>query len=113
MNMVSYFGFRENGTARVVRLHHGKDPAADTDLDPRLDLHSHSPTGFEWGYAGSGPSQLALALLADFLGDDAKALNLYQLFKFAVVAQLSRPTWMLSEQDIADALKALEKEVST
>jgi hypothetical protein len=37
-------------------------------LDPRLDLYNHSPTGFAWGYGGSGPAQLALALLADVLG---------------------------------------------
>jgi hypothetical protein len=27
-------------------------------LDPRLDLRRHSPDGFQWGYAGSGPSAL-------------------------------------------------------
>ncbi len=27
----------------------------------------HSPTGFEWGYAGSGPADLALNLLVDAL----------------------------------------------
>ena len=34
-------------------------------LSPRNDLFNHSPSGFEWGYPGSGPAQLALALLAD------------------------------------------------
>jgi hypothetical protein len=34
-------------------------------LDPRLDLWSHSPDGFNFGCAGSGPSQLALAILFD------------------------------------------------
>ena len=38
-------------------------------LDSRRDLWNHSPTGFEWGYCGSGPAQLALALLADHLGE--------------------------------------------
>lgn len=36
-------------------------------LPPRTDLVNHSPTGFEWGYAGSGPAQLALALCVDAL----------------------------------------------
>lgn len=35
------------------------------ELPLRLDLYDHSPTGFEWGYSGSGPAQLALAILAD------------------------------------------------
>ena len=38
-------------------------------LDPRLDLVNHSPTGFAWSYDGSGPSQPALALLADVYDD--------------------------------------------
>jgi hypothetical protein len=31
----------------------------------------HSPTGFSWGYAGSGPADLARSLLIAVLGDDA------------------------------------------
>ncbi|GAF79707.1 unnamed protein product, partial [marine sediment metagenome] len=40
-----------------------------TELPPRLDLRNHSPMGFECGYLGSGPAQLALALLADVFDD--------------------------------------------
>ena len=50
-------------------------------LDLRLDLFNHSPTGFEWGYGGSGPAQLALAILAERLSDDAMAVRLHQAFK--------------------------------
>ncbi|MBU6410480.1 MAG: hypothetical protein KGR98_08840 [Verrucomicrobia bacterium] len=79
-------------------------------LDPRLDLYNHSPDGFEWGYGGSGPAQLALALLADHLGDVEKALALYQDFKFSVVAGLSRKQWTLTSRDIDQALDAIRKE---
>src|SRR5262249_12416664 len=34
-------------------------------LSPRTELHCFNKTGFEWTYAGPGPHQLALALLAD------------------------------------------------
>ena len=51
-------------------------------LPLRLDLDNHSPDGFAWGYGGSGPAQLALALLADALGDDAEALRLHMRFKW-------------------------------
>lgn len=70
-------------------------------LDPRLDLRNHSPTGLEWGYGGSGPAQLALAILADCVGDEL-ALRHYMLFKDEVVAKLPRDTWELSEQQIQD-----------
>lgn len=33
------------------------------DARPLLQLTYHSPTGFAWGYAGSGPADLALSIL--------------------------------------------------
>lgn len=51
-----------------------------------LKLREHSPDGFEWGYGGSGPSQLALALVLDATGDQVLALDAYQWFKWAVVS---------------------------
>jgi len=38
------------------------------------------------GYEGQGPAQLALALLADCLGQDGVALRLHPEFKWAIVA---------------------------
>jgi hypothetical protein len=77
-------------------------------LDPRLDLCFHSPDGFEWGYCGSGPAQLALAILADHLGDDEQAFNLYQRFKWAVIAELPRKrSWTLTSRDIDQAIQAI------
>jgi Family of unknown function (DUF6166) len=35
-------------------------------LDPRCDLRNNASTGFVWGYNGSGPAQLALAILIDY-----------------------------------------------
>ncbi len=70
------------------------------DLPPRLDLFNHSPTGFEWGYHGSGPAQLALALLADATGDDKLALRLYQDFKRDTIANYSQSEfddWQLTQ----------------
>lgn len=77
------------------------------DLDPRFDLRNHSPSGLEWGYAGSGPAQLALAILADHLKDDAKALELHQSFKFAVITKLPRPGWTLTSDQVTEAVGSL------
>ena len=68
-------------------------------LDPRLDLADHSPTGFSWGFGGSGPAQLALAVLADYLGDGA-ALELYQTFKWQVIAGLKADKWTFDASSI-------------
>ncbi|MBI3408191.1 MAG: hypothetical protein HY040_07530 [Planctomycetes bacterium] len=78
-------------------------------LDPRQDLRNHSPTGYEWGYSGSGPAQLALALLADALGDDEKAQRHYQDFKFKVVARLPHDRWELSQEDICHSVAELAR----
>lgn len=79
-------------------------------LNPRFDLWNHSPTGFEWGYAGSGLAQLALALLADHCSNDAEALNLYQRFKWAVVAELPHREWILTSDDIEQSLEPFRKQ---
>jgi hypothetical protein len=79
-------------------------------LNPRLDLYNHSPSGFEWGYCGSGPAQLALGLLADHIGDDIEAFNLYQRFKWLVVVQLPVRNWKLTSQDIDDALQTIREQ---
>ena len=73
----------------------------------RRDLRCHSPAEFEWSYGGSGPAQLALAILADHLDNDQEALNLYQRFKWAVIAGLPRHYWTLSSQEIDQALHTL------
>ena len=77
-------------------------------LNPRLDLWNHSPTGFEWGYGGSGPAQLALGILADHFGNDSQALAFYQEFKFRVIAGLPYQQWTLTSGQIQLALQSLQ-----
>jgi hypothetical protein len=92
-----------------TRVGHAVDVTVDGEpLNPRLDLWNHSQTGFEWGYAGSGPAQLALALLADCLGDEQEALEWHQDFKSAVVAGLLYAGWTLTEEEIRDTVAAFE-----
>lgn len=79
-------------------------------LNPRLDLRNHSPTGLEWGYSGSGPAQLALALAADATGDDERAQHVYQRLKFKVVGSLPHEGWILTERQIHAAIEAIEHE---
>jgi hypothetical protein len=80
------------------------------DLPLRLDLWNHSPAGFEWGYGGSGPAQLALALLADALQDDEKAVALHQSFKWAVVGSLPHVSWTLKDEEVRAIAARVEAE---
>jgi hypothetical protein len=78
-------------------------------LGPSLLVRNHSPSGFSWGYNGSGPSQLALALLLDHCRTTEKATKLYQLFKEQVIAKLDidKP-WRLTSQDIEAAIRRIQ-----
>lgn len=77
----------------------GTETRVTVDGEPltyRYDLLSASPSGFEWGYGGSGPAQLAIALLADAY-TDGFATNHYQRFKREVVVHLPHDGWTLRE----------------
>lgn len=47
-------------------------------------VRNHSPDGFNWGYGGSGPAQLALAILLKYLPEN-EAVKRYQAFKWKFV----------------------------
>jgi hypothetical protein len=100
--MKTYEGKRQ-GYAAIVTVNGRR-------LNPRHDLWNHSPDGFEWGYGGSGPAQLALALLADHCQNDEQALTFYQRFKWAVVAALAHRGWTLTSDDITVVLHELREE---
>ena len=96
----------ERGEARVVIHEPGKPPRP---LDPRNDLRNHSPSGVEWSYLGSGPSQLALALAAEVMGDDGRALQVYQKLKFEVVGLLPVDGWTLTSEQLLVIIEDIER----
>jgi hypothetical protein len=126
----SYLGTRGQHGKVLVLVKTGDDVRP---LEPRLDLYNHSPMGFEYGYGGSGPAQLALAILADHLetpanaleifeianafGDDGwerhslaerMALRLHQDFKFAVIGGLPRSeSFELTEAQVSQTIAEL------
>lgn len=65
------------------------------DPGPSQKLRNHSPDGFAWSYGGSGPSQLALAILEQVVSDE-KALRWYQDFKWHAIATLPQNNFDLS-----------------
>ncbi len=109
MSGVIYIGKRTNDGCVVKIFAHDAlknnprfidDLQEGEDLPLRLDIHSHSPDGFEWGYGGSGPSQLALALIAHAMQDDELTKRLYPQFRDVGIATIQQDMWMLSSTDI-------------
>ena len=56
-------------------------------LKPSIQIAEYSPEGFNWGYEGSGPAQLALGILYEVTGNAELSRSYYQLFKWDHVSQ--------------------------
>ena len=106
-----------------MKIYHGERTAdgsvvrvsvngVDCALPLKLNLRNHSPTGFEWGYGGSGAAQLALAICANALRDDERAVRVYQAFKWRVIAPLQSDSWRMTGGEILDHVSACEAEAS-
>lgn len=54
------------------------------DPEPSQKIWNHSPDGFNWGYGGSGPAQLALAIVHKLTNN----IEGYQDFKWKIIAKL-------------------------
>lgn len=66
----------------------------------------HSPSGFTWGYGGSGPADLALNILLQVTGDREVAWRYHQDFKWEKIATLPPEG---GEIDVEDVKKWLRK----
>jgi hypothetical protein len=88
-----YKGYRDRTGRLVVTVN-------NRGLLGRQDIINHSPDGFECGYCGSGPAQLALAILVNEVGKDL-ALKHYQDFKRHYVANWDPDgTWQITSAEI-------------
>lgn len=104
-----YVGTRCNGEINVsVRDRNGDDQPSR--LPVRLDLVNHSPDGFEWGYLGSGPAQLAFALCLHVLaGDVPRARRVYRDVAFTLVSAFPEDAWSIDQTELKRAIEGLEQ----
>jgi hypothetical protein len=68
-----------------------------------LRVRNHNPDGFSWGDDGSGPAQLALALLLELTKEDP-ALLWYQDVKWNIIARLAQDDFVIDSQEIVDCI---------
>ncbi len=83
--------------------------------EPLHHVVYHSPNGFEWGYGGSGPADLALSILADYFGEKPTKTQLYrghcrcwqhhQDFKWVFIAAAGTQGFTITEKQIENWLK--------
>jgi len=76
-------------------------------LGEHYEVKRFTKFGFEWTYEGDSPQQLALAILADHLGDNARAIRLSEPFMKRIVANLDND-WRLTGAEIDAAVRNIE-----
>jgi hypothetical protein len=104
---VAHVDFRDESCVVMVEPP-GEQPYP---LPLRLDVANKSPTGFAWGYGGSGPAQLALAILCDCLGNEHRALKYMQDFKRKMIMHLDQDKgWSMTEIAVRSAVNEIRHE---
>ena len=101
------------------RLKDGKNIIGVVDMDDDMKCKGyllthhvyHSLTGMEWGYLGSGPSDLSMSILWDVTGQEPDRTT-YMLFKSEFVATWG-DVWAICEDEIIAWLKERIEIVST
>lgn len=92
---------------RVYAFHARHNGKKFVDIQPVKHVVRHSPDGFQFGYAGSGPHDLSLSILVAVLGEPAEAY--YNAFTRDVVSQQTKDSWGVSAQQVWDWYTAASK----
>jgi hypothetical protein len=94
-----YYGTANGGNWSV--LLNGKH----FDHADSLKVSNHSPDGFAWGYGGSAPSQLALAILLHEIGNPDFIVHHYQQFKTDLIETVPQDDdFILTSSDVDEWL---------
>jgi uncharacterized protein (DUF2249 family) len=78
-------------------------------LPLRIEVVNHSPSGFSWGYPGSGPSQLALSVMCEEFGDATEGHPVsYHRVKDLLICRLpEEQSWVFSSHDIYNVVNII------
>ena len=77
---------------------------------PHMGLHS--PTGFEWGYLGSGPADLARSMCAAVLGSMPSA-RVCDFVKVELVSGLDTDEWEIPWSRVLDSISRAAGQAGT
>lgn len=71
---------------------------------PLKHIVRHSPTGFNWGYGGSGPADTALSIMTDVFEGNLELADIFYFdFKWDFVASWGGE-WQITEAEIENWL---------
>ncbi len=101
--------FYSRGTNGQVTVREGCERASSRPLQPRLDLRNQTTVGLASFGEGFRPAHLAVALLADALGDDARAIRTHEHFSRRVVT-LFPERWTITRSRILAYVAMIEQQ---
>ena len=119
------YGDDKTGFIKYGRTYHGfrdihKNPFVTYTLEGSFSallspedswvVNKHSPDGFEWGYRGSGPAQLALALLLEHYRNGVPE-KYYQEVKSILIGALPEDGWSMDETEIRDTVEEVKEKL--
>lgn len=98
--MKRYVMRRSLGGAPDVTVH-----VPDGSMATLPHLVYHSPDGFEWGYGGSGPSDLARSIVGDVMDWKDPHPALYQMVKWKLIANMPHKGGEITEEQVREVLQ--------
>lgn len=95
----------------LVKTVRGNETIETKELTPNdsQKVVNHSPDGFEWGYGGSGPAQLALAILLDYTDNEVRSVVMTEDFKWSFVANARREGFQINAREIDEFMEKFPK----
>jgi hypothetical protein len=111
-NMKTFSGHRQtkDGDLNVNVLDEGS--VMPRVLPLRTNEVNHSPTGFECGYCGAGPHQLAYSMLREVGYDKKHAETVCHGVVLGIVCKLPREgTWTVEESVILEVVETYRKSI--
>ncbi len=105
--MIVYTGIRVDNVCSVV-VQFNRPGWSEVVSYPLHHINRHSPDGFQWGYGGSGPSDLALAIMTDYFYRQGVAKSLeeangcYQDFKWTFIQPILEDGWTITGTQIRE-----------
>jgi hypothetical protein len=97
---------RSTNTYRGVRTDNGNRVTKNGQPLQLFEDECDEAPAFDWGFTGKSCAQLAYALLRSEFTTPL-AIAFYQDFKRLIVAQLDEPKWVLTSEDITNAVHTL------
>jgi hypothetical protein len=104
---MKFVGTRINNICFVFWSEFEYSETPEIPLNLYLDEVNHSPDGFQWGYSGSGPSQLAYAMLRQytltrFSNSKEFTQKYYRSFREKFIANIKEDSFVIEESVIYD-----------